>query len=246
MKAVLIIALALVASACAYDVDDIPEFMRERLDKYVELQETWKQKWLAMNQEERETFERVIYDRLSHIPDNVKLRIHGRIAGMDPEDRIKLRDYLYQRFPELKALVEPMENDVDEIDSIIENLPQVLREKISDFIAIRFAPATAYENVVRHLFNYQHHVKLIFWYFIFKDDADFIDFPEIPPLVDIPVQGDGTPYSMDNVEEEVRTQVDSFLLKREDWRRRWENLPEEKREAFEKYIKAKMDKKDEE
>jgi hypothetical protein len=225
MKAVLIIALALVASACAYDVDDIPEFMKERLDKYVELQEKWKLKWLDMNTEERETFERVIYDRLSHIPDNVKLRIHGRIAGMDPEDRIKLRDYLYQRFPELKVLVVAKEDDVDEIDAIIENLPQVLREKISDFIAIRFAPATAYENV---------------------DDADFIDFPEIPELVDIPAQGDGTPYSEDNVEEEVRTQVDSFLLRREDWRRRWENLPEEKREAFQKYIKEKMDKKAEE
>ena len=161
MKAVLIIALALVASACAYDVEDIPEFMRERLDKYVELQEKWKLKWLDMNQEERETFERVIYDRLSHIPDNVKLRIHGRIAGMDPEDRIKLRDYLYQRFPELKVLVVAKEDDVDEIDAIIENLPQVLREKISDFIAIRFAPATAYENVVRHLFNYQQLVILI-------------------------------------------------------------------------------------
>jgi hypothetical protein len=229
MKAVLIIALALVASACAYDVEDIPEFMKERLDKYVELQEKWKLKWLDMNQEERETFERVIYDRLSHIPENVKLRIHGRIAGMDPEDRIKLRDYLYQRFPELKEelklLVVAKENDVEEIDSIIENLPQVLREKISDFISIRFAPATAYENV---------------------DDADFIDFPDIPELVEIPAQGDGTPYSEDNVEEEVRTQVDSFLLRREDWRRRWENLPEEKREAFQKYIKAKMDKEDEE
>ncbi|XP_070504077.1 uncharacterized protein [Chironomus tepperi] len=224
MKAVLIIALALVASASAYDVDDIPEFMRERLDKYVQLQETWKQKWLSMNQEERETFERVIYDRLSHIPDSVKLRIHSRIASMDEGDRIKLRDYLYQRFPELKVLVTSQENDVDEIDAIIENLPQVLREKISDFIAIRFAPATAYENV---------------------DDADFIDFPEIPELIEIPTQGDGTPYSEDNVEEEVRTQVDAFLLKREDWRRRWENLPEEKREAFEKYIKAKMNKAEE-
>lgn len=161
MKAVLIIALALVAVACAYDVDDIPEFMRERLDKYVELQETWQQKWLVMSQEEREHFERVIYDRLSHIPENVKRRIHERIADMDPEDRVKLRDYLYQRFPELKVLVVATEDDVEEIDSIIENLPQVLREKISDFIAIRFAPATAYENVVRHLFNYHQLVKLI-------------------------------------------------------------------------------------
>ena len=161
MKSALIIALALAAFACAYEVDDIPEFMRERLDKYVELQNKWKQKWFTMTPEEREHYERVIYDRLSSIPENVKLRIHSRIAAMDPEDRIKLRDYLYLRFPELQVLVVAKENEADEINAIIENLPQVLREKISDFIAIRFAPAAAYENVVRHLLNFQHLVILI-------------------------------------------------------------------------------------
>jgi hypothetical protein len=64
-------------------------------------------------------------------------------------------------------------------------------------------------------------------------------------LIEIPTQGDGTPYSADDIDEEVREQVDKFLLRREDWRRRWENLPEEKREAFQEYIKIKMDKKDE-
>jgi hypothetical protein len=50
------------------------------------------------------------------------------------------------------------------------------------------------------------------------------------------------PYSQYELTEEVRSRLDGFLLKREDWKRRWENLPAEKREAFEKYIDEKMHK----
>jgi hypothetical protein len=147
MKGLLIVALALVVSTYAYDVEDIPEFMRERLDRFIELKRNWEQKWIAMSQQERDIYERAIYERLSTIPDSVKLRIHSRIEGMEQEDRIKLRDYLYQRFPELEK-TEDANNEVDEIDVIIEQLPQLIREKISDFVSIRFAPAAAYQNVV--------------------------------------------------------------------------------------------------
>lgn len=153
MKALLIIALALVASAYAYEVDDIPEFMRERLDKYIALRNEWEQKWHTMSQEDRDAFEQMIYERLSHIPDHVKLRIHNRITEMPAEDRVKLRDYLYQRFPELEETIEA-EDEIEEIDEIIEKLPEILREKISDFIAVRFAPAKAYENTVRNLISH--------------------------------------------------------------------------------------------
>lgn len=147
MKTILIVTLALFATAYAYEVEDIPEFMRERLDRYVSLKREWEAKWIAMTPEERAHFETVLYSRLSAIPDAVKTRIHSRIEGMEPEDRIKLRNYLYQRFPELEVAVEA-QSDVDEINVIIEQLPQMIREKISDFIAIRFAPAAAYQNVV--------------------------------------------------------------------------------------------------
>ena len=53
-------------------------------------------------------------------------------------------------------------------------------------------------------------------------------------------QDEGIPYSEDDLNEETRTKIDSFLLQREDWKRRWENLPEEKRETFVKYVKAKL------
>lgn len=56
----------------------------------------------------------------------------------------------------------------------------------------------------------------------------------------MPEQSEGVPYSEDGLEGESLAEVDEFLLQREDWKRRWENLPDEKRETFEKYIKAKM------
>lgn len=57
-------------------------------------------------------------------------------------------------------------------------------------------------------------------------------------MISIPQQGDGVPYTEEDIEE-VRRNVDNFLVKREEWKRRWENLPEEKREAFERYIEMK-------
>jgi hypothetical protein len=150
MKGLLIVALALVASTYAYEVEDIPDYMRERLDRYIELKRNWEQKWIDMSQQERDIYERAIYERLSTIPDSLKSRIHSRIEGMEQEDRIKLRDYLYRRFPEIEKN-EDAQNDVEEIDTIIEQLPQLIREKISDFVSIRFAPAAAYQNVVCNL-----------------------------------------------------------------------------------------------
>jgi hypothetical protein len=74
-----------------------------------------------------------------------------------------------------------------------------------------------------------------------------LEFPDIPELVDIPVpeEGDAVPYSEYEIPEDCKKRLDSFLLKRDDWKRRWENLPEEKREAFQKYINEKTNSKDE-
>lgn len=86
-------------------------------------------------------------------------------------------------------------------------------------------------------------IRQIYHYAIlFQEDADFIDFPDIPKLVEIPMpdEEEGTPYGEYQLAPEVMARLDAFLLKREDWKRRWENLPEEKREAFEKYIDEKL------
>jgi hypothetical protein len=148
MKTVLIVTLALVAAAYAYEVEDIPEYMVERLDKYIELKNNWERKWLQMNEDERSFYEKQIYTRLEHVPESVKQRIHQRVSDMPADDRLKLRDYLYKRFPELEQTIEAS-NESDEINAIIDQLPDLVRDKISDFIAIRFAPAAAYQNIVR-------------------------------------------------------------------------------------------------
>lgn len=56
----------------------------------------------------------------------------------------------------------------------------------------------------------------------------------------MPEEGEAMPYS-DEIPEDCKKRLDSFLLKREDWKRRWENLPEEKQAAFRKYIDEKLE-----
>jgi hypothetical protein len=146
MKILVIVSLAL-AAACAYEVEDIPEYMLERLDKYIALKNNWERKWLLMNEDERSFYEQQIYARLEHIPESVKERIYRRVSDLPTEDRVALRDYLYVRFPELETAV-ASSNEADEIYAIIDKLPEMVREKISDFIAIRYAPAAAYQNIV--------------------------------------------------------------------------------------------------
>lgn len=85
--------------------------------------------------------------------------------------------------------------------------------------------------------------QLNFFFVLFsQEDADLVEFPEIPELVDIPEpeEGDAVPYSEYEIPEDIKQRLDNFLLKREDWKRRWENLPEEKQEAFRKYIDEKL------
>jgi hypothetical protein len=83
---------------------------------------------------------------------------------MEAEDRTKLKNYLYQRFTELKEV--EAENEVEELDGIIEQLPELIREKISDFIAIRFAPAAAYQSV-KNFIACQSNTKSEFCFYLF-------------------------------------------------------------------------------
>lgn len=223
MKAfVFVFILAYIASTLSYEVDEIPSFMRERLDKVVELRRKWEQKWIEMSPEQREIYEKTIYSRLGNIPESVKAKINQRMNSLSLDDRTKLRNYLYQRFPTLEAAVQK-QADRNEIDVIIDELPELVREKISDFISIRFAPSAAYNS---------------------DDDADLIEFPNVPDLVEIPMpeEGVGVPYGEHQIPQHVIERLDAFLLKREEWKRRWENLPIEKREAFEKYLKERSSK----
>jgi len=49
---ILLIALALVAAACAYDIEDIPDHMKDRLDRFIIMKNQWREK-VAWNERRR-------------------------------------------------------------------------------------------------------------------------------------------------------------------------------------------------
>lgn len=137
----LIVALALVATACAFSMDEIPAHMRDRLDRYVAMKRQWRDKWMAMNDDEQKSYEQVLLARLDKLPQIELNRIHERVLSMPEEHRMRLREYLRRRFP-----VENTENEdvVEEIDAIVKSLPEMIRNTISNAIHVSFQEATAY------------------------------------------------------------------------------------------------------
>lgn len=148
----LFIALALVASAYAYSIDDIPEYMRDRLDKYVAIKKRWADKWTSMSEAEQKHYEQVLLERLENLPQIELNRMHDRIETMPEEERTKMLDYLRTRFPLNND--KQYENDVEEIYAIVLALPEMLRLKINSIISVRFQEATAYgiEEVCNNFF----------------------------------------------------------------------------------------------
>lgn len=138
----LIVALALVAAVSAFNEDDIPAHMKDRLDRYIVLKNEWKLKWHSMTDSERGHYEQVLLGRLDQLPQIYHQRMHDRIQSMPEEHRMKMRDYLRRRFPQEDR--EEFTNEVDEIDSIIKSLPDAIREKLQDLILVKFQEATAY------------------------------------------------------------------------------------------------------
>lgn len=138
----LIVALVLVATACAFDTQDIPSYMKDRLDRFVELKQQWQSKWVAMTEVERKHYEEVLLARLENLPQIELARIHDRVESMPVEKRVKLLAYLRRRFPVEES--ETFQDDTEEIDYIVSKLPEMIRNKINNEIHVRFQEATAY------------------------------------------------------------------------------------------------------
>jgi hypothetical protein len=60
-------------------------------------------------------------------------------------------------------------------------------------------------------------------------------FPKIPDIIDVPSPSSATGYTLP-IDEDTLKRLDEFLVKREEWKRRWESLPAPVRESFERYI----------
>lgn len=138
------VALAFVAMACAFDMEDVPDHMKDRLDSYITLKNQWRDKWLSMTDSERRSYEQVLLSRIEHIPQMQHQRLHNKIASMSEEHREKLLDYLRRRFP--KEEQEDLGSEVDEIDVIIKALPEFIRQKINELIWVQYQEATAYTS----------------------------------------------------------------------------------------------------
>lgn len=141
----LFLALAFVAMAYAFDVNDIPPHMKDRLDHFILLKKQWSDKWLTMSDQERSNYEHIILSRLEHIPEIEHERFHNRIQDMSEETRLKLRDYLRTRFGNQDQNADEFTDEVEEIDVIVQGLPEIVRDKINSLINVRFQQATAYQ-----------------------------------------------------------------------------------------------------
>lgn len=205
-------ALAFVAMVCAYDITDIPPHMIDRLDHYLALKREWFAKWTSMTEQEQKNYEQILISRLEHLPETQHQLILERIQAMPEDHRLKLRDYLVARFQSENTHRQQFPNEVHQIDAIIMSLPEAIREKVNGAIKVLFQDATAYGI------------------------DDELDFPDVPELVDVP---DAVAFSM-QLDDNLRIRLDEFLLKREDWKRKWEQLSEEKRVVFEQYINERL------
>jgi hypothetical protein len=210
---VIIVALTVVVMCHAFDFEEIPPHMKDRLDRIIAIKKQWREKWFSMTEAEKSQYEEVLLARMENLPNIYLTRIHDRIAELSDEHREKLVAFLRRRFPKQDP-EQTFASDMEEIDSIFLSLPELMREKLAAKINSQFQEPAPYV----------------------ADDIDSeMDFPDVPDLIELPDVQEAAAYS-GHRQEELRNRVDEFLLKREDWKRKWEQLSDEKRALFESYI----------
>lgn len=139
---VLVIVLALVAMACAYDVEDISPVMRDRLDRFVDMTQRWHSKWTTMTLGEQQHYEQVLLARLEELPKVEIQRLRHRIEALSPEKRLQLVQFLARRFQ--IENIDKYDNEIDAINGIVQALPEYARERIRDMIRTGFQEASAF------------------------------------------------------------------------------------------------------
>ena len=231
MKLIILITLALVAAASAIRSNELPEYVRERLDRYVEFKKTWDAKWNELSDDERSHVEHIFLKRTAHLDNEVKQQNRDRINAMTEEDREKLREYIRTRFPDA-----PRSNSrslIDEdLNEEIQSLPDMIRERIRDLIRDQFQRAIPYEN------ESEPHIQPASDYF----DEVYPHFPIVPALPFIPVfdMSMAGGYVAEELSEDVILSVDNFLKVREDWKNKWNTMPLEGKDRCERYLLERM------
>lgn len=214
---VILVALTVVVMCHGFNYDEIPPHMKDRLDRYIALKQQWQDKWFKMTEAEQKQYEEVLVARMENLPNIYLARIHDKIAELSDEHREKLVTFLRRRFPKQDP-EQTFANDMEEIDSIFLSLPELIREKLVATINAHYQNPSPYAV---------------------EDIDSELDFPDVPELIEMPGVDEAAAYS-GHRQEELRNRVDDFLLKREDWKRKWEQLSDEKRALFESYINKHM------
>lgn len=228
MKLVILITLALVAATSAIRSKELPEHVKERLDRYVEFKKTWDAKWNEMTDDERSHVEFVFLKRTALFDNEVRQQNRDRVNAMTEEDREKLREYIRSRFPDAprsgtaRTLVE------EDLDEEIQSLPDMIRERIRDLIRDQFQRAVPYEDEA------EPKIQPASDYF----DDIYPRFPIVPALPFIPVfdMSSAGGYAAEELPEEVILEVDNFLKVREDWKNKWNTMPQEGKDRCERYL----------
>ena len=156
--------LALIATVCALTIDDIPDHMKERLDRYISLKKKWTAKWETMSADERKHYETILLARIENLPKVEMSRIQRKIETMDEEQRVQLLAFLRKNYPAEEGTM--YDNENQEIAESLQSLPFAVRERLSDLIRSRLQKASVDEKEdVRKQFpvmNFQSNFQLIF------------------------------------------------------------------------------------
>lgn len=131
---------------CEFSVQDLPQQMRERLDRFIEIKQKWADMWMSMSDEMKAHYEKVLLVRMDKLTEIQLIRIHEIVERIPAEYRHKLLGYMRQRFPaESGASGNHFDSELDEIDAIVSRLPKEVRDQIhSSLNIVRFEEAAAY------------------------------------------------------------------------------------------------------
>lgn len=139
----LLAIFALAGVVCAFSIQDVPQHMRELLDRYIEVQRSFDGLWSTFTEDERQLYQQMLLSRMDKIPDINLIQLHEIVERMPEEYRHKFLIYLRQKFP-TESSVQHFDNEVDQIGLIMGQLPIKIRDQIHSSLHIRFEEAEAY------------------------------------------------------------------------------------------------------
>lgn len=137
MRQFLVFLALVVVACCAFDIQDVPQHMRERVNRYVEIQRNFKEMWSTMSEDAKVRYEDMLLGRQDKIPQIHQIRLHEIVEKIPEDYQHRLLLYLKQSFLS-ESGVGNFDSELDEIVSIIAGLPSAVRDQIHSSLRHRF------------------------------------------------------------------------------------------------------------